>query len=135
MTIGSTEVVRLAFQAFLQNDLPGLREFVDPNLEWTFLDPAQVDPDPDTCFGREHLERAATKWASMGLTTALEELGGSGDKVAVVLHAPGLDRFRARAAEDRNFHLVTVREHRITAIRACRDRTDLVDRAGFDWAL
>ena len=66
----------------------------------------------------------------MGLAAELEELEGIGDKVVVILHAPGLDRFRARTADDRNFHLVTVRDGRVTAIRACYDRAEARSRAG-----
>jgi len=132
MALESSDVVRLAFEAFIRNDVSALREYVDRDLEWTFLDPSQADRTPETCFGREQLEQAAQKWASMGLTTELEELDGAGDLVAVVLHAPGLDDFRARGAEDRNFHLATVRDQRVQAIRACRDRAELRARAGLD---
>jgi len=130
LEIAPAETVRSAFEAFLRGDLTALQELVDVDLEWTYLDPTVEDPTPATCRGRQELEKATGQWAKMGLATQLEELDGVGDKVAVILHAPGLDRFRARAADDRNFHLVTVRGGKIIAMRACRDRTELRSRAG-----
>ena len=120
------EVVRSALDAFMRNDVARLEDLVAPDLEWTFLDPANPDPSPETCSGREQLEAAASRWATMALSTELEIVGAIGDKVAVVLHAPGLDRFRARDGDDQNFHLVTVIDGRIVAMRAYRDRNELL---------
>lgn len=124
------DTVRSAFEAFLRQDLVVLGELVHPELEWTYLDPTAEEPTPATCHGRHELERAAARWARMGLATTVESLEQCGDKVLVVLHAPGLDGFRARKADDRNFHLVTVSEGRVTAIRACRDATEAETLAG-----
>jgi hypothetical protein len=71
-------------------------------------------------------------WASLGLETEVEELDGRGEKVVIILHAPGLDQFRARSASDRNFHVATVRQGRVRAIRACRDREEARGFAGLD---
>ncbi|HWD24733.1 MAG TPA: hypothetical protein VG368_04660, partial [Acidimicrobiales bacterium] len=60
------ETVRAAFEAFLRNDVSVLRELVDPDLEWTYLDPTFEEPTPATCRGRRELESAAQQWASMG---------------------------------------------------------------------
>lgn len=130
METDSEETVRSAFEAFLRGDLPALRELVDADLEWTYLDPTMEDPIPATCRGRRELEKAAGQWSSMGLVTQLEELASIDDKVAVIMYAPGLDRFRARSADDRNFHLVTVRDGKVVSMRACRDRAELRARAG-----
>ena len=103
---------------------------MDADLEWTYLDPAMEEPIPATCRGRAELERAMGQWSSMGLVTQLEELEGLDDKVAVILYAPGLDRYRARSADDRNFHLVTVRDGKVVSMQACRDRVELRSQAG-----
>jgi hypothetical protein len=42
-----------------------------------------------------------------------------GDKVMVVIRTPGVDRVRARQAEDRNFHVLTLAHERIIRMRAC----------------
>lgn len=61
-----------------------------------------------------------------GLHPQLEEIAGYGDRVVAVTHMPGLDAFRARQADDRNYHLVTIRDRRITALCACRSREEAV---------
>jgi hypothetical protein len=40
----------------------------------------------------------------------------------VVVRTPGVDAFRLRKADDRNYAVFTVREGRIVALRDCRDR-------------
>jgi ketosteroid isomerase-like protein len=60
----------------------------------------------------------------------VEEIAASGDKVMVVVHTPGIDRHRARQADDRNFLVLTLREGRVVAMRACRDRAEARDFAG-----
>ena len=62
----SVAIVRRAFEAFLAGDIQGLRESVDSELEWTFLDPSFADPTPATCHGRAELEKAVEKWAAWG---------------------------------------------------------------------
>jgi ketosteroid isomerase-like protein len=124
MTSDPESIVRSAFDAFLRQDVEQLREYVDADLEWTYLDPTSVDPTPETCHGRENLEHASGTWAGLELPTKLEELRANGDKVLVILHAPGLDHLRARNADDRNFHVATVRNGSVVAIRACRDRAE-----------
>lgn len=119
-------IVRGAFDAFFSGEIERLRTHVDPALEWTFLDPSEQMPLPRTCFGREELERAAAKWAKSGLVATLEELEASGKRVTVVIHAPGLDRSRERAAGDRSFYAVRVSDGLVVAIRACLNREDLV---------
>ena len=130
MADDSAEIVRRAFLAFLEEDLDALRLLVAPDLEWTYLDPSSPDPTPATCSGRGELERAAANWSRMALSTEIEELEARGDKVVVILHTPGLDGFRARRADDRNFHVVTVKEGAVSTIRACRDRLEARAHAG-----
>jgi hypothetical protein len=33
-------------------------ELVDPDLEWTYMDPSLEDPEPQVCRGRHELESA-----------------------------------------------------------------------------
>jgi ketosteroid isomerase-like protein len=56
----------------------------------------------------------------------LEEIVGYGDRVLVVTHLPGTGARRVFKTGDRNFHVLTVRNGRITALRACRDREQAV---------
>lgn len=66
----------------------------------------------------------------LGLRPQLEEVAGAGDKVMVVLHAPGLDATRARKSDDRNFEVLTLRDGRIVAMLACRSRSEASEFAG-----
>lgn len=132
MASSAVEVVRATFAAFVAGDLEALRSYVDPDLEWTFLDPTEEDPVPRSCTGRAELEAAAGRWARSGLGGALEEVQASGNLVRVVMHVPGLDASRARSTGDRNFHVATVRDGVIVTLVACRDHDEqlLVFRNG-----
>jgi hypothetical protein len=48
----------------------------------------------------------------------------------VVVKIPGIDRFRVRQANDRNYDVLTMRDGRIVALRACRNRAESARMAG-----
>jgi ketosteroid isomerase-like protein len=115
MTVTDNEaVVRHAFEALEHGDIDAMLESVDPDLEWTFLDRSQEDPEPAVCHGRDQLGY----WARRRPAPRLAELVGYGDRVLVITHVPERD--------EPNFHVVTVRAGRITALRACRSREEAV---------
>jgi ketosteroid isomerase-like protein len=130
MTDRNEAVVREAYEAYGRGDVARMLEFVDPELEWTYLDPAFQDPEPDTCHGRDQLRLALERQAGQGLASQIEEIAASGDKVMVVIRTPGIDRVRARQARDRNFLVLTLEQERIIKIRACRDRDEARAFAG-----
>jgi ketosteroid isomerase-like protein len=47
MPAGSESVVRAAYAAYARGDVAGVRELVDPELEWTHLNPMQDNPARD----------------------------------------------------------------------------------------
>ena len=53
MTDRNKALVREAYEAYGRGDVAGMMEFVDPELEWTYLDPAFENPEPQTCHGRD----------------------------------------------------------------------------------
>src|ERR1022692_1874810 len=130
MTDRNEALVREAYEAYGRGDVAGMLESVDPELEWTYLDPAFDNPEPQTCHGRDQLRRALERQAGQGLAAQIEEIAASGDKVMVVIRTPGIDRLRARQAGDRNYLVLTVDQQRITAMRACRDRDEARRLAG-----
>ena len=130
MSDGNEALVREAYEAYGRGDVARMLEFVDPELEWTYLDPAFEDPDPQTCHGRDQLRRALERQAGQGLVSRIEETTASGDKVLVVIHTAGVDQVRARHGGDRDYLVVTVSHGRITYLRACRDRTEARSIAG-----
>ena len=130
MTDRNESLVREAYQAYGRGDVAGMMEFVDPELEWTYLDPAFENPEPQTCHGRDQLQWALERQAGQGLVSQIEEIEASGDKVMVVIRTPGLDRLRVRQARDRNYLVLTVDQQRIIRLRACRDRDEARSVAG-----
>jgi ketosteroid isomerase-like protein len=96
-------------------------EFVDRDLEWTYLDPALEHPTPQACHGRHELERVLRGWAEHGLRAELEEVAGRGELVMVGVWTPGVDAYRVRQADDRNYGVLTVRDGCIVALRDYRE--------------
>jgi ketosteroid isomerase-like protein len=123
-------LIRTAYEDYIRGDLSQLLELVDPDLEWTYLDPADENPQPQTCHGRPELEWALRGQAERGLVSQLEEITAHGDKVMVVVRTPGIDQRRARQADDRNYLVLTLQQGRIIAMRACRDRMEARGFAG-----
>jgi ketosteroid isomerase-like protein len=44
--IANDAIIRSAYEAYAEGDLARMLQFVDPDLEWTYLDPADEDPQP-----------------------------------------------------------------------------------------
>lgn len=130
MTHNNVELVRSAYEAYERGDVAAVLTLVDEDFEWTYLDPAFEDPEPQVCRGREELAMGLGRMERLGLRPQLEEVAGAGDKVMVVLHTPGLDATRTRKSDDRNFEVLTLRDGRIVAMRACRSRSEASEFAG-----
>jgi ketosteroid isomerase-like protein len=130
MTGRNETLVREAYEAHGRGDVARMLEFVDPELEWTYLDPAFEDPEPETCHGRDQLRWALERQAGQGLVSQIDEIVASGDKVMVVVHTPGIDRTRVRQAEDRTYLVLTVSRDRIVRMRASRNRDEARNLAG-----
>lgn len=127
MPTENVDLVRTVYEAYARGDAIAILDLVDPDLEWTYLDPSLEDPEAQVCHGRDELARRMTNQSARGLHPELEEIAGFDDQVMVVTHVPDLDALRARKSNDRNYHVVTVREGRIAALRACRSRSEAVD--------
>ena len=130
MSEDNESLVRDAYEAYSRGEIAKLLEIIDPGLEWTYLDPSVADPEPQTCHGREQLRWALQGQADRGLRSQVEEIAACGDKVMVIVRTPGIDRQRVRQADDRNFLVLTLRQGRVIAMRACRDRAQARDFAG-----
>ena len=130
MSNDNVDLIRRAYEAYARGDLASMLGFVDPDLEWTYLDPGLQDPKPQVCHGRHELDVALERRAERGLVSELEEVVGNGERVMVVARTPGVDAYRVTPADDRNFTVFTVREGRIVAIRDCRDRGEALAAAG-----
>jgi ketosteroid isomerase-like protein len=125
-------IIRSAYEAYVEGDLARMLQFVDPDLEWTYLDPADEDPQPQVCHGRHELETALKGLLESGLRSYIEEVRGQGDRVMVLVGTPGIDRYRAYKADDRNYNVLTVGGDQIVAIRDCRDRQEAIAVAGIE---
>jgi ketosteroid isomerase-like protein len=123
-------IVREAFLAYDRGDIARMMGFVDPELDWTYLDPAVPEPQPQSCHGRGELERALRRQAELGLHAQMEEVIAVGDQVILVMRTPGVDKYRHRQADDRTYDVVTMRDGLIVGLRACRDRGEAHSLAG-----
>jgi ketosteroid isomerase-like protein len=125
-------IVREAFLAYDRGDVARMMELVDPDREWSYLDPSLEDPRPRTCHGRGELEKALRRQADRGLRPELEQVLAVGEKVILVMRTPGVDEYRHRQADDRTYDVVTVRDGIIVGLQACRDRSEAQSLVGID---
>jgi ketosteroid isomerase-like protein len=132
MTDENVRLIRRAHAAYSKGDVSTMLSFVDPDVEWTYLDPSLEDPEPQVCHGRHELKEALERRAGLGLASELEEVLGSGERVMVVARTPGLDAHRVRQAEDRKFSVFIIRDGRIVGLRDCRDRSEAPAIAGIE---
>jgi ketosteroid isomerase-like protein len=132
MSHESAELIRSAYAAYSRGDLGTMLELVDPDLEWTYLDPSFEDPEPQVCHGRHELATVLKRQAGLRLKAEVEEVVTRGDRVMVAVWIPGIDAFRVRKADDRNYAVFTVRQGRIVALRDCRNRQEALTVAGID---
>ena len=124
-------LVRAAVHAFYQGDTARLLEMVHPDLEWTYLNPADPDPEPEVCHGRDQLAWALDRQPRRGAATQVEEIvSGPDGHVMVVSRTPGVDDRRAWRNGDRNVLVLTVQAGQIVAMRAFRDRDQAWEFAG-----
>jgi ketosteroid isomerase-like protein len=130
MSKENADLIRRAYQAYASGDLATMLELVDPELEWTYLDPTLEHPTPQVCHGRHELEQLLRGWAEHGLRAELEEVISSGELVMVGVRTPGVDAHLGRRGDDRAYSVFTVRGGRVVALRDCRDRQEALDLTG-----
>lgn len=123
-------IVREAFLAYDRGDVARMMDFVDPDLEWTYLDPGMETPQPQIRRGRGELEKALRRKADWGSRAELEEVIAAGEKVILVMRVPGSDDNGHRRADDRTYDVATVRDGLIVGLHACRDRGEARSLAG-----
>jgi len=114
-------IVRKAFLAYDRGDFARMMDYVDPDLEWTYLDPGAEDPPPKVRRGRDELEKVIRQQARRGLRSELEEVVAAGDQVILVMRTPGPSRYLSELPDDRTYDVVTVRDGRIVEVHGCRD--------------
>jgi ketosteroid isomerase-like protein len=124
------DLIRRAYEAYANGDLAAMLEFVDPDVEWTYLDPTLEHPIPQVCHGRHELEQVLRHWAEHGLRAELEEVSSSGELVMVGVRTPGVDAHYGRLGDDRAYSVFTVRDGRIVALRDCCDRQEALKLTG-----
>jgi ketosteroid isomerase-like protein len=130
MSKENTDLTRRAYQAYASGDLAAMLELVDPDLEWTYLDPTLEQPIPQVCHGRHELEQLLRGWAESGLQVELEEVISSGELVMVGVRTPGVDAHHGWRRGDRAYSVVTVRGGRMVALRDYRDRQEALRLTG-----
>src|SRR5437763_991687 len=101
-----------------------MMDFVDPDVDWTYLDAGPEGPRPRTCHGRGELEEALRRQADLGLRAELEEVIAAGERVMLVMRTLGIEDNGHRQAGARTYDIATVRDGLITGLHACRDRSE-----------
>ena len=132
MPSDNVELIRRAYEAYSRGDLETMLGFVDPNVQWTYLDPNLPQPEPQVCRGRQEVEAVLRNWSQLGLKAELEEVAGVGERVLVGSRIPGLGASFGRPGEDQAYTVLTVRSGRIVAMRDCRDCRDALEVAGLE---
>jgi len=130
MSNENADLIRRAYQAYANGDLATMLQFVDPDLEWTYLDPTLERPTPQVCHGRHELEHVLRVWAEHGLRAELDEVAANGELVMVGVQIPGIDAYHGRRGHDRAYSVFTVRDGRMVALRDCRDRQEALHLTG-----
>jgi ketosteroid isomerase-like protein len=131
MTTDANEAaIRAAYDAYTEGDIEGLLAVFSPDLEWTYLDPGVENPAPQVCRSLVEMRRALRRQADQGLKASIEHVQVNGSEVVAVIHIPGLDRLRARKANDRNYEVFSFKDGRIVGLRACADLAEALLVAG-----
>jgi ketosteroid isomerase-like protein len=123
-------IVREAFRAYDRGDVARMMDFVDPEVDWTYRDPELAGSEPQICHGRGELEKTLRRQAGRRPRAQLEEVIAAGDRVMLVMRAPGVDEYRRQQADGRTYDIVTVRGGLIVGLKACRDRSEARSLAG-----
>jgi ketosteroid isomerase-like protein len=123
-------IVREAYLAYDRGDIARMMGFVDPDLEWTSLDPDMEDAQPRVRHGRDELDKAIHWQAQRGLRSELEEVVAAGDQVILVMRTPGLSQHLSGYPGDRTYDVVTVRDGLIVGLHGCRDHSEARSLAG-----
>ncbi|HEX9032144.1 MAG TPA: nuclear transport factor 2 family protein [Streptosporangiaceae bacterium] len=123
-------IVREAFRAYERGDIAAMMDYVDPELEWTHLDPGLADPELEVCRGREELAKALRLQADRNLRSEIEHVIANGEKIMLVMRTPGISQYQPWHDDDRTYDVVTVRNEMIVGLHACRDRGEARSLAG-----
>jgi ketosteroid isomerase-like protein len=130
MSQGNVEVVRALLGAFDRGDYEATLEGLDPEIEWHA--PPGVTIGQEVYRGRKEVEKGFAEW--LGPWDAhrfeLEEMLDHGDDVVVC--GIQIARGGGSGVEVRlpTFHVVTLRDGKITRHRSFHDRAEALEAAG-----
>jgi ketosteroid isomerase-like protein len=105
-------LIRAAYGAYARGDVVRLLDFVDPDLEWTYLDPNLDDPSHRPVRATANSRRRCSVWPNEACKHTLRRSTAAAGGVMVVIHTSGVDAYRVRHADDRN-SVFTLRRRRI----------------------
>jgi ketosteroid isomerase-like protein len=104
-------IVRAAYEAYGRGDLETMLRFVDPDLEWAYLDPSLEAPSPRSVTVDRTGERARPLGRARVPGRARRD-AGEADRVMVCVRTPGIAEQRNREGDDRSYVVLTVRDGR-----------------------
>ena len=129
MSQENLEIARRAYESFITGDLSWLAEFVDPEIEF---DLTRNVFNPQVFRGYEGIQQLWTEqnevWEDFRFE--VEELIDAGDEVVAVLRLVGKGRGSGVPVDQRDIHVVKVRDGRAVRVTMYRDRAEALEAAG-----
>jgi ketosteroid isomerase-like protein len=129
MSQENLEIARRAYQSFAVGNLSWLAEFVAPEIEF---DLTRNVFNPQVVRGYEGIQQLWTEqnevWEDFRFE--VEELIDAGDKVVVVVRLVGKGRGSGVRLDQRDIHVVKLRDGRAVHIAVYRDRAEALEAAG-----
>jgi ketosteroid isomerase-like protein len=130
MSQENVELVRTLLSAFGRADYEATLEALDPEVEWQV--PPGIAIGREVYRGRDEVQRGFAEWLAAWdrHRFELEEMLDHGDHV--VVGGVQIGRGRGSGVEVRlpTFHVVTLRDGKITRHRSFRDRAEALEAAG-----
>jgi ketosteroid isomerase-like protein len=134
MSQAAVELVMRGYWAFVAGDLVTVADMLDPDVEWSSVDPEMSD-------GRDEVVEILAERFADGYRIELERCIGVGDQVAVAFRASGVERDAAddRPLQTRRYFtvgrysaVVTIRDERVVRVQDYPTFTAALEALGID---
>src|SRR5687768_13495529 len=100
----------IAYAAYARGEIEKMLELVDPNLEWTYLDPGLANPDPQIYYSRDELAAALPRQSENAPDFADRRRTAT---ISSWVSHPKVDAYRVAPANDRSYDVCTIRQGKV----------------------
>jgi ketosteroid isomerase-like protein len=134
MSQAAVELVMRGYWAFVAGDLVTVADMLDPDVEWSSVDPEMSD-------GRDEVVEILAERFADGYRIELERCIGVADQVAVAFRASGVERDAAddRPLQTRRYFtvgrysaVVTIRDERVVRVQDYPSFAAALEALGID---